>query len=119
MSLIKWTLAAAGTAMGLRYMSDRHRRRLAGQGSDAGFGDDGDTAMRAAQDDRDTARTSTDTAWSAPQGGGSSLTGASSASGLSGSSGLASGSTGLSGSGQDDLLGSGSDLPPGNPSKRF
>ena len=30
MSLLKWTLATAGTAMAVRYLSDRRRRRVAG-----------------------------------------------------------------------------------------
>ena len=32
MSLLKWTLAMAGTAMTVRYLSDRHRQRLASGG---------------------------------------------------------------------------------------
>lgn len=32
MSLIKWTLAAAGAVMGMHYLSERHRRRLSGDG---------------------------------------------------------------------------------------
>lgn len=65
MSLLKWTLAMAGTVMGLRYMSDRHRRRI---GADAG-------SRRAAQTDRDDDRGTilpagpeTSTPWAAPQG---------------------------------------------------
>jgi len=139
MSLLKWTLAMAGAAVGLRYMSDRHRKRLSGAPEDGG--------ERAAQTDRDTGRdTSRDTdrdasqqadrhaaaAWSAPQGGGLGGTG-----GMAGTSGpltgTSTGSTaagpfpgsttgpGLGGSSvsQDDLLAPDSDKAPGSSSNRF
>lgn len=61
MSLLKWTLALAGTTLGMRYLSGRHRRRIAEGGP------------RDAQTDRDdgedTARRS-DPALSTPRGGG-------------------------------------------------
>ena len=53
MSLFKWTLALAGTAMGVRYMSNRHRQRIAGGSHDA-------------QIDRDSGR-DVETPWSAAQ----------------------------------------------------
>ena len=61
MSLIKWTLAMAGTAIGLRYMSDRHRRRMA---------EDNAPIPRPAQTDRDS-----ETPWSASAGAGASSVG--------------------------------------------
>lgn len=99
MSMMKWTLALAGTVIGLRYMSDRHRRRI-GSGSD-----------RAAQIDRDDDRgtglqaglDTTTTPWAAPQGGG----------------GLAGVSTGAAIIGPDDLRAADSDLAPGSAPTRF
>lgn len=121
MSLLKWTLALAGTAMGLRYMSDRHRRRLAG---DDGGTQSPDGGWRAAQTDRDGGRDGDreadrdtnrpgGTPWTAPQGGG----GNSLATGAGAGGG---GGTGLPGSpSQDDLSASDSDMAPGSPANRF
>ena len=95
---MKWTLAMAGTAMGLRYMSERHRRRLS-EGS-----------SRAAQTDRDDDRSTslpavpeTSTPWAAPQGGG----------------GLAGVTTGAAIIDADDLQSAHSDLAPGSTPNRF
>ena len=111
MSLMKWTLAMAGAAMGLRYMSDRHRKRLSG-GSD-----EHDSSLRAAQADRDS-----ETAWSSPQGGLRSSAMASPSVGRdSGSAtGFGSGETGATAR-SDDLLapGSGSNTAPGSSTNRF
>ena len=98
MSLMKWTLAMAGTVMGLRYMSERHRRRLS-EGS-----------SRAAQTDRDDDRSTglqagpeTSTPWASPQGGG----------------GLTGVTTGAAVIGADDLQAAHSDLAPGSAPHRF
>ena len=129
MSLLKWTLAAAGTAIGMRYMSDRHRRRLAEGGS------------RDAQTDRDDGR-SNQTPWSAAQGSDDAVGGLGSNLGTGVGTGLGTGAsmgpgagigssigtgigTGISGSGasrfgHDDLLAPDSDDPaPGSSSNRF
>ena len=111
MSLLKWTLALAGTAMGMRYMSDRHRRRMGGGGE------------LAEQTDRDDGRMA-DTPWSTAQSGseavGGTGTGTSLGSGLGSTSGVGSSSTGASTFDQDDLLSPDSDRTPGGgSSNRF
>jgi len=131
MSLMKWTLALAGTAMGLRYMSDRHRKRLA---SDSHGDSDSDgtsvrdidgASVRDPQIDRDSA-----TAWSAPQGGGgvtgmgsggmgSGLGTSGGATGAKAGTGAAKASTDAAAADTDDLLAPGSDLAPSGPSNRF
>ncbi len=103
MSLLKWTLALAGTTMGMRYLSGRHRRRIAND------------SPRAAQTDRDdgedTGRRS-DAAWSAPQGGVSGLGSSPRATGV----GLGAGAASV---GHDALSTPDTDLTPGDPSNRF
>ena len=117
MSLLKWTLAAAGTAIGMRYMSDRHRRRLADGGS------------RDAQTDRDDGR-SNQTPWSAAQGSDDAVGGLGAGASMGPGAGIGSSigtgiGTGISGSGasrfgHDDLLAPDSDDPaPGSSSNRF
>ena len=109
MSLMKWTLAMAGAAMGLRYMSERHRNRLSG-GSD-----EPDSSLRAAQTDRDS-----ESAWATPQGGLGSSTMASPSAGLGSSSatGFGSGASGTTAR-SDDMLTPDSDTAPGSSTSRF
>ena len=111
MSLMKWTLAMAGAAIGVRYMSDRHRKRLA-VGSD-----EHDSSMRAAQTDRDS-----ETAWSTPQGGLRSSGMAIPSAGLGSSTGYGSGEVGTTAR-SDDLLAPDSDAAsntaPGSSTNRF
>lgn len=108
MSLMKWTLAMAGAAMGVRYMSDRHRKRLSVSS------DEHDSNMRAAQTDRDS-----ETAWSTPQGGLRSSGLASPSAGLGSSTtgygSVEAGTTARS----DDLLAPDSDAAPGSSTNRF
>ena len=113
MSLLKWTLALAGTAVGMRYMSDRHRRRIAGGGE------------LDAQTDRDDGRMA-DTPWSTAQSSsdavGGTGTSTSLGSGLGSTSGVggSSSGTGASSFEQDDLLSPDSDRTPGGgSSNRF
>lgn len=112
MSLMKWTLAMAGAAMGVRYMSDRHRKRLSVSS------DEHDSSMRAAQTDRDS-----ETAWSTPQGGLRSSGMAIPSAGLgSSSTGYGSGEAGTTAR-SDDLLAPDSDAAsntaPGSSTNRF
>lgn len=113
MSLMKWTLAMAGAAMGVRYMSDRHRKRLSVSS------DEHDSSTRAAQTDRDS-----ETAWSTPQGGLRSSGLASPSAGLgSSSTGYGSGEAGPTTARSDDLLAPDSDTAndtaPGSSTNRF
>ena len=108
MSLMKWTLAMAGAAMGVRYMSDRHRKRLSASS------DEHDSSMRTAQTDRDS-----ETAWSTPQGGLSNSGLASPSAGLgSSTSGYGSGGSGTTAR-SDDLLSPDSNTTPGSSTNRF
>ena len=112
MSLLKWTLAMAGTAVGLRYLSDRHRRRL------------GLTGSPAPQVDRDDARSPipeplrTDSPSDNTGGLGTSLGGIG---GSVGNVGTAVGHVGSTGSGilDDDLLSPGTGLPGSTPTTRW
>ena len=119
MSLMKWTLAVAGAAMGVRYMSDRHRKRLSASS------DEHDSSMRAAQTDRDS-----ETAWSTPQGGlrSSGLASPSAGLGSGTTTGYGSGEAGTTGYGSgesgttarsDDLLSPDSNTTPGSSTNRF
>lgn len=114
MSLMKWTLAMAGAAMGVRYMSDRHRKRLSVSS------DEHDSSMRAAQTDRDS-----ETAWSTPQGGlrSSGLASPSVGLGSSSTTGYGSGEAGPTAARSDDLLAPDSDMAsntaPGSLTNRF
>jgi len=107
MSLMKWTLAMAGAAMGVRYMSDRHRKRLSG-GSD-----EHDSSLRAAQTDRDS-----ETAWSTPESGLRSSGLTSPSAGLGSSTAYGSGEAGTNAR-SDDLLAPDSDTLPGSSTNRF
>ena len=109
MSLMKWTLAMAGVAMGMRYMSDRHRKRLSVSSDEYG------SSMRAAQTDRDS-----ETAWSTPQGGlrSSGLTSPSAGLGSSSTTGYGSGEAGTTAR-SDDLLSPDSNTTPGSSTNRF
>lgn len=104
MSLLKWTLAAAGTVIGMRYMSDRHRRRIADGGS------------RPAQTDRDDSRNS-GAPWSPAQGSDEIAGGPGTGLGAGLGSNIAAG--GAASFVQDDLLAPDSDSTPGSSSNRF
>ncbi len=106
MSLLKWGSALAGTTMGLRYMSDRHRKRIAGGSENAHF--------RNPRTDRDCA-----TARPGAQGGGSASGMGRAGSGSSGdtssdhtSSGMPGATAGTGTAGSDDLQAPSSSLSP-------
>ena len=96
MSLMKWTLALAGTVIGLRYLSDRQRRRI-GSGSAAQIDQDDhrSAGLQAGMD--------ASTPWAAPQGAG----------------GLAGVTTGAAIIGPEDLRQADSDLAPGSSPNRL
>ncbi len=111
MSLLKWTLAMAGTAVGLRYLSDRQRRRIASDSN------------RTSLVDRDDGRDA-DKPWSTTPG--STSGGASLGTGFNPGLGASTGAThtgiaggGMAGTGQDDLSIPDSDLTRGGTSNRF
>lgn len=104
MSLLKWTLALAGTTMGLRYLSGRHRRRLApGSAGDGQIDRDDDVDVGHRPD------TGTGTATSATQADG----------GSSGPYGRMAGGVGTSTLGHDTPSTPDTTLAPGDPAKRF
>jgi hypothetical protein len=115
MSLIKWTLALAGAALGVRHMSDRHRRRMSGSDDapDTAMPDDladlsDPSAMRPPRTDRDSPLSGLSSSGAMPGTGGST--------GL----GLAGGMGSGSGAGRtDDLLSPDSDDAPGTPGGRL